>query len=110
MVDSDTIPCALIVIARISSFYAAMDNATYDELNLPPVSNDETYSQLRRTHNEVRPSDERQRRADINQNTKEMKQASTKEAPRNTKVITAVFITMILVVLLILTILSIILS
>ena len=87
-----------------------MDNATYDELNLIPISNDETYSRLRMTHNKVRPSEEGQRKADIHQNTtKGVKLTSTKEATSNTKATTAVLVTMI-VILLILTLTSIALS
>ena len=87
-----------------------MDNTTYDELNLTPISNDETYSRLRTTHNEDRPSEDHQRKADIDQNTtKGVKQTSTKEATSSTKVTTAVLITMI-AILLILTLLSIALS
>ena len=59
-----------------------MDNVTYDELDLTPISNDETYSRLRMTHNKVRPNEEGQRKADIDQSTaKGVKQISTKEAP-----------------------------
>ena len=84
-----------------------MDNATYDELNLPPVSNDETYSRLRRTKDEVRPSDDLTRRADINQNTtKGVKQTSTNEASSNTKVTAAVIITVIAILMLISIVLS----
>ena len=87
-----------------------MENTTYDELNLTPISSDETYSRLRRTHNKVRPSDDLTRRADIDQNTKRrVKQTNTKEASSNTKVIAAVLITMI-VILLLLTLTSIALS
>ena len=78
-----------------------MEKATYDELNLTPISNDETYSRLRRTHNEIRPSDDLTRRADINQNTTTgVKQTSTKETPSNTKVTAAVIITMIAILML----------
>ena len=80
-----------------------MDNATYDELSVTPISSDETYSRLRMTHNKVRPIDDLTRRADINQNTtKGVKQTST-------KVTTAVIITVIMI-LLILMLISIILS
>ena len=86
-----------------------MDNTTYDELNLTPMDSDATYSRLRMTHNKVGPSDEHQRRADINQNTtKGVKQTSTKEAPSSTKV-NAMIITVI-VMFLILTLTSIALS
>ena len=82
----------------------------YDELNLTPISSDETYSRLRRTHNKARPSDDLTRRADINQNTTQrVKQTSTKEASSNTKVTAAVLITMI-VILSLLTLISIALS
>ena len=82
----------------------------YDELNLTPISSDETYSRLRRTHNKVRPSDDLTRRADIDQNTtKGVKQTSTREASSNTKVIAAVLITLI-VTLFLLTLTSIALS
>ena len=92
-----------------------MDNATYDELNLTPISNDETYSRLRRTQDEVRPSDDLTRRADIDQNTtvtKGVKQTSTKEAPSNTKfkVITVTVLFTMIVILLLLTLTSIALS
>ena len=74
-----------------------MDNATYDELNLTPISNDETYSRLRMTHNKVMQNKEGQRKAGIHQNTsKGMEQTSTKEAPCSKKVTTAVLITMII--------------
>ena len=87
-----------------------MDNATYDELSVTPISSDETYSRLRMTHNKVRPSDDLTRKADINQNTaKGVKQINTKEVPRNTKVTIAVLITTIMV-LLILMLVSIVLS
>ena len=87
-----------------------MDNATYDELNLTPISNDETYSRLRMTHNKVKPNGERQRKVDIDQSTaKGVKQTSTKEAPSNTKVTAAVLITMI-AILLILMLISIVLT
>ena len=87
-----------------------MEKATYDELNLTPISNNETYSRLRRTHNKVRPSDDLTRRADINQNTTTgVKQTSTKEAPCSTKVTAAVIITMI-AILVLLTLTSIALS
>ena len=87
-----------------------MDNATYDELSVTPISSDATYSRLRMTHNNVRPSDDLTRRADINQYiTKEVKQIGTKEAPSSTKVTTAVLITMI-AILLILMLISVVLS
>jgi dynein heavy chain len=81
-----------------------MDNTTYTELNLTPTGSDETYTQLRMTRNEVRPKNERQRslRADIDQ-------TSTKEAPSNTKVNTAMLI-IIIMILLLLTLTSIALS
>ena len=82
----------------------------YDELNLMPITSDETYSRLRRTHNKVRPSDDLTRRADINQNTTQgVKQISTKEASSNIKAIAAVLITMI-AILVLLTLTSIALS
>ena len=85
-----------------------MDNMY--ELNLTPVSNEETYSRLRRTLDEIRPSDDLTRRADIDQNTTQgVKQTSTKETPSSTKITTAVLITMI-VILLILILISIVLS
>ena len=88
-----------------------MERATYDELNLTPISNDETYSRLRRTHiNKVRPSENCQRKADINQNSvKGVKQTRTKEAPYSTKVTATVIITMI-AILVLLTLTSIALS
>ena len=87
-----------------------MEKATYNELNLTPISNDETYSRLRRTHNKVRPSKNRQRKADFDQNTvKGVKQTSTKEAPSSTKVTAAVITTMI-AILVLLTLTSIVLS
>ena len=58
-----------------------MDNATYDELNLTPVNNDETYSRLRRTHNKIRPSDEGQRKGNFNQNTTEKKHQAIQKSP-----------------------------
>ena len=87
-----------------------MDNATYDELNLTPISSDETYSRLRMTHNKIRPSEEGQKKVVIDQSTaKGVKQTSTKEAPCSIKVTTAVLITMI-AILLLLTLTSIALS
>ena len=63
-----------------------MDNAMYDELNLTPISSDETYSRLRMTH-KIRPSEEGQRKPDIDQSTaKGVKQTSAKEAPCSMKV------------------------
>ena len=44
-----------------------MDNATYDGLCLAPVNTDETYSRLRITQTNIKPRDELQRRADIDQ-------------------------------------------
>ena len=86
-----------------------MDNATYDELDLTPISNDETYSRLRMTH-KIRPNEVGQRKADIHQNTtKGLMLTGTKEATSNTKVTTAVLVTMI-AILLILTLISIALS
>jgi hypothetical protein len=79
-----------------------MDNATYDGVSVTPISNDETYSQLRTTHNKVRPRNEIQRspRADIDQNTaKGVKQTNTKEAPNNTKVNTVLITITILLIL-----------
>ena len=77
-----------------------MDNATYDELSVTPISSDETYSRLR-THNKIRPSEESQRKADIDQSSaKGVKQTSTNEASSNIKVTTAVMITMIAIFLL----------
>ena len=89
-----------------------MDNATYDELSVTPINNDETYSRLRATQTKVRPkfNDNLTRRADIDQNTiKGVKQTSTKEASSNTKVTTVVMITAI-AILLILMLISIVLS
>ena len=87
-----------------------MDNATYDELSVTPISSDQAYSRLRTTHNKVRPSDDLTRRTDINQNTtKGVKQTSTKEVSCNTKVTIAVLITTI-IILLILMLVSIVLS
>ena len=63
-----------------------MDNATYDELSLTPISSDETYSRLR-VINKVKPNDEPQRRADIDQSTtKEVKPTDKKEALNSTKI------------------------
>ena len=63
-----------------------MDNATYDELDLTPISNDETYSRLRMTHNKIKTSDDLTRRADIHQNpTKGVKQTSTKRSTKQYK-------------------------
>ena len=84
-----------------------MDNATYDGLSVTPISNDETYSRLRTTHNKARPSDDLTRRADVA--TKGMKKINIKEVPSNTKVTTAVIITTI-IILLILMLVSIVLS
>ena len=84
-----------------------MDNATYDGLSVIPISNDETYSRLRTTHNKVRPNDDLTRRADVA--TKGMKKISIKEVSSNTKVTTGVIITTIMI-LLILMLVSIILS
>ena len=77
----------------------AMDNTTYDELSLTPVSSDETYSRLR-VINKVKPNDEPQRRADIDQSTtKGVKPTDKKEALNSTK-ISIVIITMIAILLL----------
>ena len=77
-----------------------MDSAMYDELNLTPISSDETYSRLRTTQTKIKPNDELQRRADIDQSaTKGVKPTSTKEASSNTKFNT-VLITMIVILLL----------
>ena len=60
----------------------------YDAVSLIPLTSDATYSRLRRTQDEVRPSDDLTRRADIDQNTaKGVKQTSTKEATSSTKVV-----------------------
>ena len=40
-----------------------MDNATYDELNLTPITTDETYSRLRTNETKIKPSYELQRGA-----------------------------------------------
>ena len=87
-----------------------MDNATYDELSVTPMTSDETYSRLRMTHNKVRPSDDLTKRRDINQNTtKGVIQTSTKEPTKSTKITAAVLIIMI-AILLILMLVSIVLS
>ena len=58
-----------------------MDNATYDELSVIPISNDETYSRLRVINNKVKPNNEFQGRADIHQSTtKGVTPTGTKEA------------------------------
>ena len=73
----------------------------YDEIALTPIGSEEAYSRLRATQTKIRPGDDLTRRADINQNTtKGEKQTSTNEAPpSNTKVATAVLITMIAILL-----------
>ena len=56
-----------------------MDIATYDEVNLTPISTDETYSRLRTPQTNVKPRYEPQRRVDIDQNTaKRIKQNEKK--------------------------------
>ena len=42
-----------------------MDNGTYDELSLTPVSSDATYSRLRTTQTKIKPNDELLRITDI---------------------------------------------
>ena len=83
-----------------------MDNVTYDELNLTPVDNDETYSRLRTTQTKIKPSNELQRRADTDQ-------TATKEVQQNhlsnkTKFNTVMII--MIVILLLITLMSIALS
>ena len=57
-----------------------MDNATYDGLSLTPISSDATYSRLRTTQTNVKPNDELQRRADVDQSaTKGVEQTGKKK-------------------------------
>ena len=86
-----------------------MDNATYDEINLPPINTDETYSRLGETETKIKPSYELQKRSDIDQSTiKGEKQNQSKEVSNSTKFNTVMIIMM--VILLLLTLISIILS
>ena len=63
-----------------------MDNATYDGLSLASISSDATYSRLRTTQTKIKPNDEFQRRAGVDQSaTKGVEQTSTREASSNTK-------------------------
>ena len=77
-----------------------MDNTTYDELSLTPISSDATYSRLRTTQIKIKPNNELLRQADIDPSARKgVEQTSTKEASNNTKFNT-VLITMIVILLL----------
>ena len=77
-----------------------MDNTTYDELNLIPINSDATYSRLRTTQTKIKPNDDLERRADIDQSTiKGAKQTNTKKAS-NTTTFNTVIITMLVILLL----------
>ena len=87
-----------------------MDNATYDELNLIPINSDATYSRLRTTQTTIKPNDDLERRADIDQSTiKGAKQTLNTNKASNTTTFNTVIITM-LVILLLFTLASIALS
>ena len=78
--------------------YFAMDNATYDGLCLTPVNTDETYSRLRTTQTNIKPRDELERRADINQiSTKVVNQKNAKDSIKyNIMLITMIALLLIL--------------
>ena len=77
-----------------------MDNATYDEVDLTPISTDETYSRLRATETKIKQTYESQKTEDIDHHAmKGVKQINASESP-NTKFNT-VMITMMVILLLI---------
>ena len=73
-----------------------MDNATYDELNLTPITTDETYSRLRTNETKIKPSYELQRRAGKNA-TKETQQINSS----NNTILNTVMVIMMIILLLI---------
>ena len=79
-----------------------MDNATYDEVDLTPISTDETYSRLRATETKIKPSYELQKTEDIDQYAlKGVKQINV--SPNSTKFSTAIIIMMVILLLITLT-------
>jgi hypothetical protein len=86
-----------------------MDNATYDEVDLTPISTDETYSRLRATEAKSKPRYEFKKTEDTDQCAlKGVQQTNATESPKATK-FNAVLIIM-MVILLIITLISIALS
>ena len=84
-----------------------MDNATYDELSLTPISSDQTYSRLRTINNNIKPSDEIQRRAKIDQSKRKgEKPTGIKEALNNTKFNTVMFTMIVILPLLMLVLIA----
>jgi hypothetical protein len=89
--------------------FKTMDNATYDEVDLTPISTDETYSRLRATETKSKPRYEFKKTEDTDQCAlKGVQQTNTTESPKATK-FNAVMIIM-MVILLIITLVSIALS
>ena len=77
-----------------------MDNTTYDELNLIPINSDATYSRLRTTQTKIKPNDDLERRADIDQSTiKGAKQINTKKASNTTTFNTVIITTLVILLL-----------
>ena len=81
-----------------------MDNAKYDEVDLTPISTDETYSRLRATETKINPSYELQKTEDIDHHAlKGVKQTNVSESPNSTKFSTAMIIMMVILLLITLT-------
>ena len=82
--------------------FKVMDNATYDEVDLTPISTDETYSRLRATETKIKPSyDELQKTENLDHHVlKGVKQTNVSESPNTTK-FSAVMIIMMVILLLI---------
>ena len=77
-----------------------MDNATYDEVDLTPISTDETCSRLRATETKIKPSYELQKTEDIDHYAlKGVRQTNVSESPNRTK-FSAAMITMMVLLLL----------
>jgi dynein heavy chain len=86
-----------------------MDNATYDEVDLTPISTDETYSRLRATETKSKPSFELKKTEDIDHRApKRVKQTNATESANTVKFNTVMLILM--VILLLITLVSIALS
>ena len=83
-----------------------MDNAAYDEVNLTPINNDETYSRLRATESNIKPRHEPQRTD--HHALKGVKQTNIKEPSNNFKFNTVIII--MIMILLLITLVSIALS
>ena len=78
-----------------------MENATYNEVGLTPISTDETYSRLRATETKIKPSYELQKTEDIDHHaSKGIKKTNASES-QNTAKFNAVMITMMVILLLI---------